>query len=67
VIAVGLVTIATAQEKIVTSKSFYITKSGTRYHRDSCKYLGKSRIRISDSDAKKFYKSCKICKPDSGM
>jgi hypothetical protein len=42
----------------------YITKTGKKYHRSSCRYLKKSKIKISLKDAKKNkYAPCKVCKP----
>jgi len=42
----------------------YITKSGSKYHRASCRYLSKSKIPISLKDAKeRGYSPCKVCKP----
>lgn len=48
-------------EKIV-----YITKTGKKYHRWGCRYLRKSCIPISLSEAKRLgYTPCKVCKPPS--
>ena len=42
----------------------YVTKTGTKYHRESCRHLSKSKIQISLKDAKaKGYTACKVCKP----
>lgn len=42
----------------------YITKSGGKYHADGCRYLSKSKIPISLSEAKgEGYTPCKVCKP----
>lgn len=42
----------------------YVTKSGEKYHRDSCSSLRKSKIAISLKEAmKKGYEPCKICNP----
>ena len=46
-----------------TDSTVYITKSGKKYHRAGCIYLGKSAIPIKLSDAKKYYQPCKRCKP----
>jgi len=46
-----------------TSVTVYITKTGTKYHRDGCKYLSKSKIAISLEQAKKSYGPCSVCKP----
>lgn len=42
----------------------YITKTGTKYHRENCSSLRSSCIPISLSEAKqRGYEPCKICKP----
>ena len=41
----------------------YITKTGKKYHRSTCRYLKKSKIAISRKKAMKRYKPCKVCKP----
>jgi hypothetical protein len=42
----------------------FITRTGIRYHRGSCRYLRKSRIPIEIGDAEgKGYTPCKVCKP----
>jgi len=42
----------------------YITKSGSKYHRQGCRYLSKSMIPISLKEAKeRGYLPCKVCKP----
>lgn len=42
----------------------YITEHGDKYHLAGCKYLRKSQIPISRSDARaQGYTPCKICKP----
>jgi hypothetical protein len=42
----------------------YVTKSGTKYHRATCRHLAKSKVPISLKDAKaKGYTACRVCKP----
>ena len=41
----------------------YITKTGKKYHRGTCRYLKKSKIAISRKNAMKRYQPCKVCKP----
>lgn len=41
----------------------YVTKTGSKYHRDGCRYLSKSKIPISLSDAEKSYSPCSVCSP----
>jgi micrococcal nuclease len=43
----------------------YITKTGKKYHRGSCRYLSKSKIPISLEEAKaRGYTPCSVCKPE---
>ena len=46
------------QEKIV-----YVTNTGSKYHRDGCRYLRESKIPMNYSDAIKSYTPCSVCKP----
>lgn len=41
----------------------YITDTGRKYHRGSCKHLSESKIEISLSNAVKQYDPCGTCKP----
>jgi endonuclease YncB( thermonuclease family) len=41
----------------------YVTRTGAKYHRGSCRYLRKSKIPISLSEAKRRYGACLVCKP----
>ena len=42
----------------------YITETGTKYHRDGCQFLAKSKIPIKKSEAiKQGYTPCGVCKP----
>jgi len=46
------------------SITVYITKTGKKYHRGSCSYLRRSKIRISLKDAcARGYTSCSRCSP----
>jgi len=46
------------------AETVYITKSGTKYHRASCRFLSKSKIAISRKEAEeRGYTPCKVCKP----
>ncbi len=48
----------------VYSQTVYVTKTGQKYHQESCKYLSKSSIPISLNDAViKGYGPCSVCKP----
>ncbi|PZD76622.1 Ada metal-binding domain-containing protein [Mesonia sp. K7] len=42
----------------------YITKTGNKYHKSSCRYLKNSKIKTTKTEAKAAgYTACKVCKP----
>lgn len=41
----------------------YITKTGTKYHRDGCRHLTKSKIPIPLKEAVISYSPCSVCNP----
>ncbi|OQA02552.1 MAG: hypothetical protein BWY69_01017 [Planctomycetes bacterium ADurb.Bin401] len=41
----------------------YVTKSGTKYHRQGCRFLSKSSIPLELKEAKNKYSPCRVCKP----
>ena len=42
----------------------YVTKTGEKYHRETCRSLRKSRIEITVAEAKRRgFTACKVCKP----
>lgn len=42
----------------------YVTRSGSKYHRDGCSSLSKSKIEITLKEAlEQGYEPCKRCKP----
>jgi tetratricopeptide (TPR) repeat protein len=41
----------------------YVTKSGTKYHCEDCKYLNKSNLPIALSHAVGIYEPCSHCRP----
>jgi len=44
------------------AKTVYITKTGSKYHKDGCRYLSKSKIPISLSEAlERNYTPCSVC------
>lgn len=44
-------------------ETVYVTRTGSKYHRLSCRYLRQSRITISLKEAKQSYTPCSVCKP----
>lgn len=48
----------------VIAQTVYITKTGTKYHNDGCRYLSQSKIQIDLASAiSKGYGACSVCKP----
>lgn len=47
-----------------STETVYITETGSKYHRDGCRYLAKSKIEISKSEAiAQGYGPCSACDP----
>jgi hypothetical protein len=43
--------------------AIFITASGSKYHREGCRFLSKSKIPIGLEDARKKYEPCSVCNP----
>ncbi len=41
----------------------YVTNSGTKFHRSTCRFLKDSRRSITRSNAERSYEACGICRP----
>lgn len=41
----------------------YVTRTGHKYHRAGCRYLSRSKIPITLSEARLSYAPCKVCMP----
>jgi len=55
-----------SEQQPQAEKIVYITKTGKKYHGLGCRYLSKSCIPISLTEAKRRgYTPCKVCKPPS--
>ncbi len=51
-----------AKESTASERTVYITNSGTKYHRAGCRFLNKSKIEISLSEAQaQGYTACQVC------
>lgn len=45
-------------------ETVYVTKTGTKYHKSTCRYVAKSKIAMPKTEAQnKGYKACSVCKP----
>ncbi|MEQ8926078.1 MAG: hypothetical protein RLO81_09720 [Fulvivirga sp.] len=50
------------------AQTVYITKTGSKYHTESCRYLSHSKYPISLKDAKiRAIEACKVCKPPTAV
>lgn len=45
------------------AQTVYVTKTGKKYHRESCQYLRQSKIEMKLEQAKVLYDPCSVCKP----
>jgi hypothetical protein len=55
---------AQQQQPQTKEQTVYITKTGKKYHRATCRYLSKSKIPTSLKDAKaNGYTPCSVCRP----
>jgi Putative peptidoglycan-binding domain-containing protein len=55
---------ATASYSNKKETTVYITRTGSKYHRDGCRYLSRSKIAVKLSEAKREgYTPCSICNP----
>ena len=50
----------------VDAQTVYTTKTGTKYHRETCRYLKYSKYVVGLKEAKeKGYAPCKVCRPST--
>ncbi|WP_299117112.1 hypothetical protein [uncultured Winogradskyella sp.] len=48
----------------ISAQTVYTTKTGEKYHKNSCRYLKYSKKEIKLDEAKALgYSACKVCKP----
>jgi hypothetical protein len=45
------------------TETVYVTRTGEKYHRQSCRYLANSSIPMALGEASRRYGACKVCKP----
>ena len=57
----GLASGTSDQEK--KTITVYVTRTGMKYHRANCRYLRRSKIPISLSEACERYEPCSRCRP----
>jgi hypothetical protein len=54
---------APAAEPIERETIVYVTKTGSKYHRDGCQHLRQSKIPMPLSQAASMYDPCSRCRP----
>jgi len=48
----------------IIAQTVYVTRTGSKYHSEGCRYLSRSQIAISLSDAlSQGYDACSVCDP----
>jgi hypothetical protein len=52
-----------AQPKTSGDRTVYVTRTGTKYHRGTCRHLARSKIAMSLQEAAKRYGACGTCRP----
>ena len=50
-------------DEVPRTQTVYITRTGAKYHRSSCRYLKYSKIPMSLEKAKQGYSPCSVCRP----
>ena len=58
-----LQTAAAAQEPDNKDVTVYVTRKGTKYHREGCRYLRGGGMPLSLVEAAKRYTACSVCNP----
>ncbi len=54
-----------AKEQAPTDTGWvWVTKSGSKYHREDCSHLSESRKRVRREDVKDSHEACRTCNPD---
>jgi len=63
--SISATTLPTRVERIQpVTEVVYITKTGKKFHKNSCRYLKSSKIKTTKAEAKEAgYTACKVCKP----
>jgi hypothetical protein len=54
---------APAAEPVGRETIVYVTKTGSKYHRDGCQHLRQSKIPMPLSQAASMYEPCSRCRP----
>ena len=63
ILFVAIAVFVSASMALAQAEKVYVTKTGEKYHRESCRSLAKSKIEISLKAAVARYGPCKNCQP----
>jgi competence protein ComEC len=56
-------TVAQTKPVVPSNITVFVTETGTKYHKEGCRYLSDSKIPMELEQAKLTYTPCKVCKP----
>lgn len=60
---VAIAVLVSVSLALAQAKKVYVTKTGEKYHRESCRSLAKSKIEMPLREAATRYGPCKNCQP----
>ena len=63
IVFVAIAVFVSASLALAQAEKVFVTKTGEKYHRESCRSLSKSKIEISLKEAVPRYGPCKNCQP----
>jgi hypothetical protein len=49
------------------AQTVYVTRTGAKYHRGTCRYLHSSKIPTTLANAKESYTACSVCRPPTEL
>jgi hypothetical protein len=59
----GILSILSISAALAQTEKVYVTRTGTKYHRDFCSSLRSTKIEMSLAEAAARYGPCRICRP----
>lgn len=63
ILLIACAVLASASIALAQAEKVYVTKTGEKYHRESCRSLAKSKIEMTLKQAAARYGPCKNCQP----
>ena len=62
-ILICVLVVAAIASAAAQTENVYVTRTGEKYHRETCRSLAKSKIEMPLAEAAARYGACKNCKP----